>query len=503
MPAPTHRRIALLAAVVLCSCPVFAQEAPQPVLQLEGSPADSVLSLHLTLPEESFVDITISDMVGSMAAVPVFRVLDAGEHELRVSKAKLPPGKYIVFLALNHGRRRPVKSVAHYGDLDSPTTSAGEHELQQQILVFAGQEPTRALDASEEFFAAHPRSLGKAGVYHSILPVLAEQADSATVHAAIDSLVRYLPTAETYLHIAERVTSYPRTAVHFARRALDAVGDKPMPIRLDSRFKYGRALGMAQMRLGDFAGAETSLLGALQTHATLPPGNRWVRAQSGSEVLGILGDIRSETGDYEGALRYYEVAIRDVDTEIWDKLEQAYVQAYGSAAGYPEYRASLVDALPSASAVGTDPSGSMDMPFPAFELPGLDGEMVGSAKLKGTPSIITFWAYSCGSCFQEMKEIQKLLGQYRPGVIQALAVHTEFTPMLDEDDQMRYVRRALEQNNITYTIAFDEGWKLFRELNVQGTPTTFILDSQGVIRQKLVGNNGAALRRAVAQVLAD
>jgi len=470
---------------------------------LKGSPADTSLILQLTLPEESFVDVTIADMVGSMAAVPVRCVLAAGEHELRVSKAKLPPGKYIVFQTLNHGRRRPVKSVSHYGDLDRPTASPEEHELQQQIFVLAHQEPARALDAYEEYLDAYPRSLSTAGVYHSILPVLVEQADSATVHAAIDSLVRHLPTAETYFHIAQSVMRYPGTAIHFARRALDAVGDKPVPIRRDSQFKYGRALGKAQMMTGDLAGAEASLLGALQTHATLPPGNRWVRGQSGSEVLGMLGDVRMQAGDGVGALVYYEAGIRDVDTELWDKLERAYVQAYGSATGYPEYRASLVDALPSAAAVGADPSGRMEMPFPAFELPGLEGDSVALEDLQGTPSVVTLWSYGCGSCLQEMKEVEKLLARYRPGVIQALAVHSAFLPVLDEDDQMRYARRALEQNGITYPVALDERGEVFRALDVRGTPTTFILDDQGVIRQKLEGYDGASLRGAVAQLLAD
>lgn len=501
MSAPSLRHALLSAFMALWASAAFATDVVGPSLQLDGAPADTVLVMHLALPEASFVEITIVSSVGSMVLVPVRQVLEAGSHEIRVSRANLPPDMYLVFLAVNHGRLL-VKTSPYIGDRSDATDSPEERRLAQQVLAYASQDPDKALEAYRNFLATYPRSLMTAAVYYYILPVLADRGDSATVHAAVDSLVHYLPEAETYYYIAETLTRYPATAVQYARKALSAVDSKPLPIRSNARFKFQRMLGTILLRLGDLTGSEASLLAALQTLATLPPGNRRVQSHAQSDLLAMIGHIRQQGGDHAGALEFYEAAVRDVDSQYWDKLEEAYTLTYGSPAGYPAYRALHLSALPTKVGVAADTAQNMDMPFPPFELRDLDGAVMGLDQLKGRPSVVTFWNYGCSACFQEMKETQRLLELYRPGAIQALAVHT-WMPVIPLEDQVRYARRALQHNGISLPVVFDAEGALQKKVEVPGTPTTFILDSKGIIRKRLVGTSDTDLQAAISWIVAQ
>lgn len=508
MSAPSLRHALLSAFMALWASAAFAVDVVAPSLQLDGDPADTVLVMHLALPEASFVEITIASSVGSIPMVPVRRVLEAGSHEIRVNRASLPPDRYLVFLAVNHARLL-VKASPYMGDLTDATDSPQERQMAQQVLAYASQDPDKALEVYRNFLATYPRSLCTAAVYNYILPVLADRGDSATVHAAVDSLVHYLPEAETYYYIAETLTRYPTTAVQYARRALSVVDSKPLPIRSDARFKYQRMLGTVLLRLGDLAGSEASLLAALQTLATLPPGNRWVQSHAQSDLLAMIGHIRQQEGDHAGALGFYEAGVRDAGSPYWDRLGEAYFQAYGSMVGYSEYAALVLNppstvcgVPPAGTAVSTATDESMKVPFPSFRLQSLDGNPVELEQLRGHPSVIIFWSYACPPCLQEMKEAQRLLGLYPPGAIRVLAVHTLLSA-ISTDDQMRYARRALQHNGISLPVVFDAEGALQKKVEVPGTPTTFILDSKGIIRQRLVGSSDADLQAAIARIVAD
>src|SRR5262249_61278971 len=45
---------------------------------------------------------------------------------------------------------------------------------------------------------------------------------------------------------------------------------------------------------------------------------------------------------------------------------------------------------------------------PAFALPARDGSVVRSEALQGQPTLVSFWATTCGPCVKEVPELQQI-----------------------------------------------------------------------------------------------
>jgi len=118
---------------------------------------------------------------------------------------------------------------------------------------------------------------------------------------------------------------------------------------------------------------------------------------------------------------------------------------------------------------------------PPFSLPALDGEVLTLADLEGKVVILNFWASWCTPCRMEMPALEKIhqeLGQ--EGVV-VLGVNTLY------QDSLGSVTSFVDQYQLNFPIVLDSTSDTARDYAIQATPTTFLIDSEGVIRLVLVG----------------
>ncbi len=107
----------------------------------------------------------------------------------------------------------------------------------------------------------------------------------------------------------------------------------------------------------------------------------------------------------------------------------------------------------------------------------------------GTPLVLNFWATWCGPCAAEFEMLNATYAQ-TPGVA-FLAVN-----MGEGADA---VRAWLDVHPARFTIVRDRDAQTFDRYRVRGTPSTFFIDSKGIIRQIVYGPLSAAgLQSAVA-----
>jgi peroxiredoxin len=129
---------------------------------------------------------------------------------------------------------------------------------------------------------------------------------------------------------------------------------------------------------------------------------------------------------------------------------------------------------------------------PAISCNDVNGEYVDLNLLKGNVVVIYFWSSSC--CGERLKQHEPWFSLNKYKGLSILAVNIGS----DENN----VRLFAMNNGLTFTMLTDEHGIISRQYGVIGVPTIFILDRNGAIRNKIVGDIEAAyLFKLVSHIL--
>lgn len=121
------------------------------------------------------------------------------------------------------------------------------------------------------------------------------------------------------------------------------------------------------------------------------------------------------------------------------------------------------------------------MPAPQFTLNTLDGKPVALADLKGKPVMVNFWASWCPPC---LEETPALIAAYNE--LKAENPNFEFIGIGTSDEKENLVKFAAN-NKIPYPVLDDSDSKVSDAYAVRGMPTTFFIDSAGIVRKLWAG----------------
>lgn len=117
---------------------------------------------------------------------------------------------------------------------------------------------------------------------------------------------------------------------------------------------------------------------------------------------------------------------------------------------------------------------------PNFQLRDLDGNMVSLSQLRGKVVLLNFWATWCGPCRIEMPAMERLYRSYSRKDFEILAVST--------DPQGAAVTRPFQQEmGFTFPILHDAEYRIGLMYGARSLPMTFMVDRQGIVRQKVPG----------------
>lgn len=119
---------------------------------------------------------------------------------------------------------------------------------------------------------------------------------------------------------------------------------------------------------------------------------------------------------------------------------------------------------------------------PDFQLQTVDGQTIKLSSLRGKKVILNFWATWCPPCKLEVPEIEKFYTQNKAQGIEVIAVDLTNTEKHQSD-----VPAFIKAYGITYPVLLDTKAEIANLYQAYSIPTTYILDSQGVVRQKVTG----------------
>ncbi|GLV61619.1 thiol:disulfide interchange protein tlpA [Bacillus mycoides] len=120
---------------------------------------------------------------------------------------------------------------------------------------------------------------------------------------------------------------------------------------------------------------------------------------------------------------------------------------------------------------------------PDFELTKLDGAKVKLSDLKGKKVILNFWATWCGPCQQEMPDMEAFYKEHKENV-EILAIN--YTPS-EKGGGEEKVRNFAKEKGITFPILLDKNIDVTTAYKVITIPTSYFIDTKGVIQDKFIG----------------
>jgi peroxiredoxin len=116
---------------------------------------------------------------------------------------------------------------------------------------------------------------------------------------------------------------------------------------------------------------------------------------------------------------------------------------------------------------------------PDFELENINRELVQLSEVAGHPVLINFWATWCAPCRLEMPAIQDRFESYRNEGFEVIAVNF--------DESSEQVHAFADELGLTFSLLLDPGGKIQRAYKIRGYPTSFFVDSSGIIRVLHIG----------------
>lgn len=134
---------------------------------------------------------------------------------------------------------------------------------------------------------------------------------------------------------------------------------------------------------------------------------------------------------------------------------------------------------------------------PAVEFTTLTGKTVRLAELRGHPVLVSFWATSCESCWQELPDLVKLHRDYAARGFQLIAVAMEY----DEPAKVAELARA---KRLPYTVVHDAQGRLAGAFDrVELIPASFLIAPDGRIVLRHAGPVHAEELRAPIERLLE
>lgn len=138
-------------------------------------------------------------------------------------------------------------------------------------------------------------------------------------------------------------------------------------------------------------------------------------------------------------------------------------------------------------------SSTASQKVPDFVVVNADGNTVSIRTFEGKPTVLNFWASTCGPCQSEMPHFQTAYEAYGDEVNFVMVDIPGFN-----GETTTRAERFLESNGYTFPAYFDFEGDASRVFNITSIPRTYFIDAEG---NAVVMGNGALSEAALQQGL--
>ncbi|WP_454255924.1 cytochrome c biogenesis protein DipZ [Pseudomonas sp. Marseille-Q8238] len=268
----------------------------------------------------------------------------------------------------------------------------------------------------------------------------------------------------------------------------------------------GANIGTTLLLLAYAAGAATSLAVALllggkvftAMKRSLGAGE-WLRRGLGAAMLAGVAAIA--LGLDTGLLTRLSIAsTSSLEQALVDRLTPVPNGNAMMAQNLPE-----TDAGPAMMASGAMMMAAQDSLPVEGNLPSLAGAVqwlntppLTNEALKGKVVLVDFWTYSCINCLRSLPYVKAWAEKYRDQGLVVIGVHA---PEFAFERDVKNVQKAMRDLGISYPVAIDNDYQIWRAFNNRYWPAHYFADAQGRVRYHHFGEGDYAHSEQVIQQL--
>ncbi len=150
---------------------------------------------------------------------------------------------------------------------------------------------------------------------------------------------------------------------------------------------------------------------------------------------------------------------------------------------------------PPATAPSSPPAPGSFTLAPDFALTKLEGQQFRLSELRGRVVMLNFWATWCGPCRAEIPELNAMQREMKDQGLTIIGVSW--------DDTVEGIREFQQELPLEYTILLNGESVQSMFGGVPSLPTTYLIDRDGRIRQKIIGARGRPVFEAAIKPLLD
>ncbi|SDY78788.1 Thiol-disulfide isomerase or thioredoxin [Evansella caseinilytica] len=128
----------------------------------------------------------------------------------------------------------------------------------------------------------------------------------------------------------------------------------------------------------------------------------------------------------------------------------------------------------------------------------INGEVTRGELIGEKPTLIHFWAISCGMCKKAMPNVNEFRDKYKDK-LNVIAVHM---PRSEKDLDLEEINKVAEEHDIRQPIFIDNNHTLTNAFENQYVPSYYLFDDEGKLRHFQAGSGGMnMLTKRVNRVL--
>ncbi len=153
-----------------------------------------------------------------------------------------------------------------------------------------------------------------------------------------------------------------------------------------------------------------------------------------------------------------------------------------------------------ASTAGAQPVLDDEGPMPDLggAVAWLNSPPLSAKSLRGKVVLVDFWTYSCINCLRALPYVEGWAAKYKDAGLVVIGIHTpEFAFEKDRSN----VEKALRDLKVTYPVALDNDYNIWRAFNNQYWPAHYFIDAKGRIRYHHFGEGEYGESEQVIQAL--